>query len=168
MGVATAAFVLCEVGATFAGQAGERGRLPRSVAESILLVRRRDGAVTADRGTNWIVTVAAGSATPAALAFAALAPPVSARADDMTPCAGAGGPSPAGLGRGVEPASFGVPGLEGAAAGGRGGAGLAGVEVGGFGGGCGLGVARLAVAAPVGPGVAARSSARRSGAQPPE
>jgi len=82
MGVATAAFVLGEVGATFAGQAGGRGRLPRSVAESMLLVRRRDGPVTADRGTKWIVALAARVAILAALVIAALVPRLRAGAND--------------------------------------------------------------------------------------
>jgi protein-S-isoprenylcysteine O-methyltransferase Ste14 len=82
LGAATAVFVLGEVGATFAGSGAEPGRLPRSVAESLLLVRRRDGAATADRGTKWVVAAAARAAILAALLIPALVPRLRAGAND--------------------------------------------------------------------------------------
>lgn len=82
IGAATAAFVVGEVGATFAGRSAGRWRLLRSVAESLLLVRRRDGANTVDRGTKWIVAVAARVAIFGALLIPALAPRLRAGAND--------------------------------------------------------------------------------------
>jgi protein-S-isoprenylcysteine O-methyltransferase len=82
-GAVTAAFVLGEVAATFAGRRpGERGRLLASAAESLLLVRRRDGGATADRGTKWVTAVAARIAICGALAIAALVPRLRAGAND--------------------------------------------------------------------------------------
>lgn len=71
---AAASIVVGEVGATYAGQArdGERHRLG-SVAESILLVRRRGGART-DGGTKWIIVITLRVGILAAFAIAALAP----------------------------------------------------------------------------------------------
>jgi protein-S-isoprenylcysteine O-methyltransferase Ste14 len=83
LGAATGVFVLGEVAATFAGRGrGERGRLSGSVAESLLLVRRRGDGITADRGTKWVTAIAARAAIFGALAIAALVPRLRAGAND--------------------------------------------------------------------------------------
>jgi protein-S-isoprenylcysteine O-methyltransferase Ste14 len=71
------------VAATFAGRGrGEGGRLLRSIAESLLLLRRRDDGVTADRGTKWVTALASRAAIFGALAIAALVPRMRAGAND--------------------------------------------------------------------------------------
>lgn len=83
IGVATCVFVFGEVAATFAGrEPGERGRLAWSAAESLLLVRRRHAAATADRGTKWVTALAARAAIFSALALSALVPRLRAGAND--------------------------------------------------------------------------------------
>jgi protein-S-isoprenylcysteine O-methyltransferase Ste14 len=83
IGAATVVFLAGEVTATFAGRgAGEHRRLLRSAAESLLLTRRGDGAATADRGTKWIVALAARVAIFGALVIAALVPGLRAGAND--------------------------------------------------------------------------------------
>lgn len=82
VGAAVAALVIGEVGATFAGRAraGER-RLLASVAESLLLVNRRDGPAADDRGTLWIVIAASRLGLGAAIVIGALVPALRAGAD---------------------------------------------------------------------------------------
>ena len=84
VGAAVAVMVVGEVVATYLGQArdGER-RLLGSLAESLLLVRRRDGAVAEDRWTLWIIVLASRAGLAAALAIAALAPGLRAHANDL-------------------------------------------------------------------------------------
>jgi protein-S-isoprenylcysteine O-methyltransferase Ste14 len=74
VGAAVAAMVAAEVGATYLGRArdGER-RLLGSVAESLLLVRRR-GGVPQDRWTKWIIVLATRVGILAAVAIAWLVP----------------------------------------------------------------------------------------------
>jgi protein-S-isoprenylcysteine O-methyltransferase Ste14 len=81
IGAATVVFLAGEVGATIAGRAGDRGRVLRSMAESLLLTRR-DGVATVDRGTKWIVALAARVAIFGALVIAALLPGLRAGAND--------------------------------------------------------------------------------------
>jgi protein-S-isoprenylcysteine O-methyltransferase Ste14 len=80
---ALAALVVGEVAGTVAARAGEgRGRLLRSTAESLLLVRRPcDGAHIDDRGTKWIVALASRIGIIAAAAIAALVPALRAGAN---------------------------------------------------------------------------------------
>ncbi len=75
--------VVSEFVATYLGQArdGER-RLLGSLAESLLLARRRDGTVVQDRWTLWIVVFASRVSLGAALAIAALVPGLRAFADN--------------------------------------------------------------------------------------
>jgi protein-S-isoprenylcysteine O-methyltransferase Ste14 len=83
IGAATVVFLAGEVAATFAGRdAGEYRRLRRSAAESLLLIRRRDGTATADRGTKWVVALAARVGIFGALLIAALVPGLRAGAND--------------------------------------------------------------------------------------
>ena len=84
VGAAVAVMVVGEVVATYLGQArdGER-RLLGSLAESLLLVRRRDGAVAEDRWTLWIIVLASRAGLAAALAIDALAPGLRAYANDL-------------------------------------------------------------------------------------
>ncbi len=64
-----------EVIATYLGQARDGRRRPLgSVAESLLLVRRRYGSASQDRGTLWIIVLASRAGIVAALAIAALVP----------------------------------------------------------------------------------------------
>jgi protein-S-isoprenylcysteine O-methyltransferase len=77
------ALILGEVGATYLGQARAGKRRPfGSVAESLLLVRRRDGAISQDRSTRWILVLASRIGFLAALAIAALAPGLRVYADN--------------------------------------------------------------------------------------
>jgi protein-S-isoprenylcysteine O-methyltransferase Ste14 len=82
VGGAVAVLVIGEVGATFAGRAraGDR-RLLGSVAESLLLVTRRDGTVAQDRGTIWIVVAASRLGLAAAVLIGALVPALRAGAN---------------------------------------------------------------------------------------
>jgi protein-S-isoprenylcysteine O-methyltransferase Ste14 len=81
VGGATAVLVLGEVAATVAGARGTgAGRVLRSAAESLFLVRR-DGAPASDRGTVWIVSLGARAGIFAALAIGARAPALRAGAD---------------------------------------------------------------------------------------
>ncbi len=77
IGAAVVVMVGGEVVATYLGQArdGER-RLLGSLAESVLLVRRRSPSSSQDRWTKWIVVLASRVGVFAALAIAALAPVV--------------------------------------------------------------------------------------------
>lgn len=81
--VAVVAMLVGEVGATYLGQArdGQR-RLFGSVAESVLLVRRRGTAVSQDRWTKWIVVLASRAGVFGALAIAALVPGLRAGANN--------------------------------------------------------------------------------------
>jgi protein-S-isoprenylcysteine O-methyltransferase Ste14 len=82
VGAAAVALVGGEVGATYLGQARHgRRRLLGSLAESLLLVRRRD-AVAQDRGTKWIIVLVSRVALAAAFAIAALVPGLRAGAND--------------------------------------------------------------------------------------
>jgi protein-S-isoprenylcysteine O-methyltransferase Ste14 len=83
IGAAVVAMLVGEVVATYLGQArdGER-RLLGSLAESVLLVRRRGPAVSQDRWTKWIVVLASRVSVFAALAIAALVPGLRAYAND--------------------------------------------------------------------------------------
>lgn len=80
---AVVAMLVGEVGATYLGQArdGQR-RLFGSVAESVLLVRRRGAAVSQDRWTKWIVVLASRAGVFGALAIAALVPGLRADANN--------------------------------------------------------------------------------------
>jgi protein-S-isoprenylcysteine O-methyltransferase Ste14 len=80
---AAVALVAGEVGATYLGRArdGER-HLLGSLAESLLLVRRRDAAVPQDRWTKWIIVLASRAGLAAALLIATLAPGLRAYAND--------------------------------------------------------------------------------------
>jgi protein-S-isoprenylcysteine O-methyltransferase Ste14 len=72
-----------EVVATYLGQARDgRRNLLRSLAESLLLVRRRGGVPSQDRWTKWIIVLASRVGVFAALAIAALAPGLRAYAND--------------------------------------------------------------------------------------
>jgi protein-S-isoprenylcysteine O-methyltransferase Ste14 len=83
LAAAAVALVLGEVGATYLGQPRTRNhRLLGSLAESVLLVRRRDAGVAQDRWTKWIIVLAARVAVVAALAIAALAPGLRAYANN--------------------------------------------------------------------------------------
>jgi protein-S-isoprenylcysteine O-methyltransferase Ste14 len=76
------AMALGEVVATYVGQARDgRRRLLGSLAEALLLVRRRDGPVAQDRSTKWIIVLASRVAILAALAIALLAPGLRAGAN---------------------------------------------------------------------------------------
>ena len=83
VGAAVVVMLGGEVVATYLGQArdGER-RLPGSLAESVLLVRRRSPSLSQDRWTKWIVVFAARVGLSAAFAIAALAPGLRAYAND--------------------------------------------------------------------------------------
>lgn len=83
IGAAVVVMVGGEVVATYLGQArdGER-RLLGSLAESVLLVRRRSPSSSQDRWTKWIVVLASRVGVFAALAIAALAPGLRAYAND--------------------------------------------------------------------------------------
>lgn len=83
VGAAAVGLLAGEAGATYLGRArdGER-HLPGSLAESLLLVRRRDGALPQDRWTKWIVVFAARAGLAAAFAIAVLAPGLRAYAND--------------------------------------------------------------------------------------
>jgi protein-S-isoprenylcysteine O-methyltransferase Ste14 len=83
IGAAVAALVVGEVAGTFAGRRGEGGgRVLRSAAESLLLVRRRDTAARVDdRGTKWIVAIASRIGIFAAVAIGALFPSLRIGAD---------------------------------------------------------------------------------------
>jgi protein-S-isoprenylcysteine O-methyltransferase Ste14 len=83
VGATVAALVIGEVAATVAGRTGDgRGRIVRSAAESLLLVRRRDAnARVDDRGTKWILAIGTRIGIFAALAIGALAPSLRAGAD---------------------------------------------------------------------------------------
>ncbi|MEO9176771.1 MAG: isoprenylcysteine carboxylmethyltransferase family protein, partial [Gaiellales bacterium] len=80
---AVGAMLLGEVGATYLGLArdGER-HLLRSLGESLLATRRRDGAAPQDRWTKWIIVLSSRVAILAAFAIAALAPGLRAYAND--------------------------------------------------------------------------------------
>ena len=80
---AVGALVVGEVAATYLGQArdGDR-RLLGSLAESLLLTRRRDAAVPQDRWTKWIIPFASRVGLGAALAIAAFVPGLRAYAND--------------------------------------------------------------------------------------
>ncbi len=83
LGAAAVVLVAGEVGATYLGQARDGERHPLgSVTESLLLVRRRGGAATLDRGTKWIVALVARIGILAALAIAMLVPGLRAYAND--------------------------------------------------------------------------------------
>jgi protein-S-isoprenylcysteine O-methyltransferase Ste14 len=80
---AVVAMVIGEVVPTYLGQARDGSRRPwGSLAESVLLLRRRGSAVPQDRGTKWIIVVASRAGLVAALAIAALAPSLRAYAND--------------------------------------------------------------------------------------
>jgi protein-S-isoprenylcysteine O-methyltransferase Ste14 len=83
LGAAVLAMLAGEAGATYLGQArdGQR-RLLGSLAESLLLVRRRGGAASQDRWTKWIVVLASRVGILAALAIAALLPGLRAYANN--------------------------------------------------------------------------------------
>ena len=83
VGGATATLVLGEVAATVAGTARRGGGRPvlRNAAEALVLVRRRDGADSSDRGTVWIVSLGARAGILAALAIGARVPALRAGAD---------------------------------------------------------------------------------------
>jgi protein-S-isoprenylcysteine O-methyltransferase Ste14 len=83
LAAAVGAMVVGEVAATYLGQArdGER-RLLGSLAESLLLVRRRGAAVAQDRWTKWIVVLASRVGVVAALAIAWLLPGLRVFAND--------------------------------------------------------------------------------------
>jgi protein-S-isoprenylcysteine O-methyltransferase Ste14 len=83
VGAAVVAMLAGEVAATYLGQArdGQR-RLFGSLAESLLLVRRRGAGVSQDRWTKWIVVLASRVGVFAALAIAALVPGLRAAANN--------------------------------------------------------------------------------------
>jgi protein-S-isoprenylcysteine O-methyltransferase len=83
VGAAVVAMLVGEFGATYVGRArdGER-RLIGSLAESLLLVRRRGAAVAQDRWTKWIVVLASRVGVVAALAIAWLLPGLRVFAND--------------------------------------------------------------------------------------
>jgi protein-S-isoprenylcysteine O-methyltransferase Ste14 len=83
VGAAAVALVAGEVGATYVGRArdGER-HLLGSLAESLLLTRRRDGAVPQDRSTKWIIVLASRVGLLAALLIALFVPGLRAYAND--------------------------------------------------------------------------------------
>ncbi len=82
LGAAVVALAAGEVGATYLGRSreGERHVLG-SLAESLLLRRRRDGAVSQDRSTKWIIVLASRVALFAALLIALLVPGLRAYAN---------------------------------------------------------------------------------------
>jgi protein-S-isoprenylcysteine O-methyltransferase len=83
VGAAVVAMLVGEVVATYLGQARDGERRPLgSLAESLLLVRRRSAAASQDRWTKWIVVLASRAGIVAALAIAALAPGLRAYAND--------------------------------------------------------------------------------------
>jgi protein-S-isoprenylcysteine O-methyltransferase len=83
IGAAVIAMVGGEVVATYLGQARHGERRPLgSLAESVLLVRRRSPSSSQDRWTKWIVVLASRVGVFAALAIAALAPGLRAYAND--------------------------------------------------------------------------------------
>ncbi|MGZ4202974.1 MAG: methyltransferase family protein [Thermoleophilaceae bacterium] len=83
LGAAAVAIVAGEVGATYVGQARDGQRRPLgSLAESLLLTRRRGGSAAYDRGTKWIVALVARIGIFAALAIAVLVPGLRAYAND--------------------------------------------------------------------------------------
>jgi protein-S-isoprenylcysteine O-methyltransferase Ste14 len=83
LGAAAVAIVVGEVGATYLGQARDGEHRPLgSLAESLLLVRRRGGASSHDRGTKWIVALVARIGIFAGLAIAVLVPGLRAYAND--------------------------------------------------------------------------------------
>lgn len=72
-----------EVVPTYLGQARDgKRRLLGSLAESLLLVRRRDGAVSQDRWTKWIIVLATRAGVIAALAIAVFLPGLRAGANN--------------------------------------------------------------------------------------
>jgi protein-S-isoprenylcysteine O-methyltransferase len=77
------ALVAGEVGATYVGRAhdGQR-RLGASIAESLLLWRRRDDGVSQDRSTKWVIAVGTRVALVAALLIALRVPALRAGAND--------------------------------------------------------------------------------------
>jgi protein-S-isoprenylcysteine O-methyltransferase len=83
VGAAVVAMLAGEFGATYVGRArdGER-RLIGSLAESLLLVRRRGAGESQDRWTKWIVVLASRVAIVAALAIAAFMPGLRTYAND--------------------------------------------------------------------------------------
>jgi protein-S-isoprenylcysteine O-methyltransferase Ste14 len=80
---AVGAFVVGEAVSTYLGQARDGQRRPLgSLAESLLLTRRRDAAAPQDRSTKWIVVLASRAGVGAAFAIAVLVPRFRAYAND--------------------------------------------------------------------------------------
>jgi protein-S-isoprenylcysteine O-methyltransferase len=80
---AVVAIAVGEVVATYLGQVRDgRRHLLRSLAESLLYARRRDGARSEDRWTKWIIVLTTRAGVVAALAIAALAPGLRAYANN--------------------------------------------------------------------------------------
>ena len=83
VGGAALVLVAGEVGATYVGRARDGERRPLgSVAEALLLTRRRDGVRSRDRGTVWVVALGARVGIVAALLIAAREPGLRAYAND--------------------------------------------------------------------------------------
>ena len=83
LAAAVLAMVAGEVVPTYLGQARDgKRRLLGSLAESLLLVRRRDGAVSQDRWTKWIIVLATRAGVIAALAIAVFLPGLRAGANN--------------------------------------------------------------------------------------
>jgi protein-S-isoprenylcysteine O-methyltransferase Ste14 len=80
---AVAAMVVGEIGATYLGQRRDGQRhLLGSLSEALFLARRRDGAVSQDRWTKWIIVLGSRVAILAAFAIAALSPGLRVYAND--------------------------------------------------------------------------------------